>query len=443
MKQGGNMNFLVLGKFLLDGCGGAAEDTGVAVSGGTVISVDSNARLLEMYPDFTVWDRRDCIISPGFVNAHMHAYGILSHGITPPEPVTDFEAFLNRFWWPLVENRLDGDMIEASSRASALELLDSGVTAFCDVLEAPNAIGDGLERIARVAEETGQRAVLSFEACERISREHGIAGIAENRRFFESRRSHPRISGMMCIHTTFTCSRDFIKTAAKTAREIGSGIQMHLNESRYEPQWCLKHHGKLPAALYEELGFLGSDVLASQGVKLSPEEIKTLSRHGVRIVHVPLSNCEVGGGFSPVPQLLAEGVTVGLGTDGYVNNFFEVMRGAFLLHKAHLEDPQVMPAETVFMMATAGGADAVGLPGCGRILPGGPADIITINADLPTPINRENIFSQLILYRGPADVRDVWTGGELRKEQGSLCGFDLDRIRRDVQEQAQRLWNFT
>ena len=43
---------------------------------------------------------------------------------------------------------------------------------------------------------------------------------------------------------------------------------------------------------------------------------------------MPLANCEVGGGIAPIPELLDAGVTVGLGSDGYINDFYEVMRGA-------------------------------------------------------------------------------------------------------------------
>ena len=66
---------------------------------------------------------------------------------------------------------------------------------------------------------------------------------------------------------------------------------------------------------------------------------------------MPLSNCEVGGGIAPIEKMLEAGMTVGLGTDGYVNNFFEVMRGAFLIHKkGYHKDPQAMPARKVYRM---------------------------------------------------------------------------------------------
>lgn len=435
------MEFVILGKYLLPGGGQVLEHTGLAIKGGIIAAVDDNQSLLRDYPQYTVLDRTDAVISPGFVNAHMHAYGLLSHGITPPGTIDNFEAFLSDFWWPLVEDRIDFPMIIASGRAAALELVNSGVTAFCDVLEAPYAVPGGLKTLAGVIEETGMRAVLSFEASERVSREQGNAGLEENRQFFLEYRDHPLISGMMCIHTTFTCSPDYIRKAAAIAREIGSGIQMHLSESRYEPEWCRKtYNGKLPVELYEELAYLGPDVLASQGVKLTRGEIELLRQRGVRLVHVPLSNCEVGGGFSPVPELIEKGITVGLGTDGYINNFFEVMRGAFLLHKAHLENPEIMPAGTVYAMATEKGAAAAGIDGGGTLKAGGKADVITIKADLPTPITTSNIFSQLILYRNPEQVLDVWVAGRKLKADGKLIGFDLDAVRDEARFQAERLW---
>ncbi|MBI9104516.1 MAG: amidohydrolase family protein [Spirochaetales bacterium] len=434
------MEMLLLGGYLLPGKGEVKKDWGVAVKDGIIRAVGDNHRLKADFPAYRIMDCSDKIISPGFINSHMHSYGILSHGITPPVEIDSFETFLNSFWWPLVENQIDHEMIRISGKATALELLNSGVTCLCDVLEAPNALPCGLEVHARVIEEIGMRAVLSFEACERVNPQNAEAGLKENLDFFKKYREHPLISGMMCIHTTFTCSREYIQRAARMAREAGSGIQMHLSESKYEPDWCLKKYGKLPVEVYEELGYWGSDVLASQGVKLTMAEMDILQRRGVNLVHVPLSNCEVGGGFSPVPDLLSRGINVGLGTDGYINNFFEVMRGAFLIHKANMENPEAMPGDVVFRMATENGGRALGISGLGELKEGAPADIITIRADFPTPLNAANLFSQMILYRNPEDVREVMVNGRFLKENGRLLGHDLDAVHRDVCLEAERLW---
>jgi cytosine/adenosine deaminase-related metal-dependent hydrolase len=155
---------------------------------------------------------------------------------------------------------------------------------------------------------------------------------------------------------------------------------------------------------------------------------------------MPLSNCEVGGGFSPVPEMLAGGIPVGLGTDGYINDFFEVMRGAFLMHKARLQDPAVMPASTVWKMATEDGARALGLDSRGRLQTGAHADLLTIRTDLPTPVETHSILDQLLLWRNAGSVVDVMASGRWLKRSGKVMGADTNALRARCQEAALRLW---
>ena len=138
-------------------------------------------------------------------------------------------------------------------------------------------------------------------------------------------------------------------------------LHAHVSEGTYEPEHALKNFGMRTLPYYDQLGVAGDGFLASQCVQIDPEEIALMAERGVRMTHMPLSNCEVGGGIAPVPELVEAGVTVGLGSDGYVDDFFEVMRGAFLIHKAKHQNPQVMPAHLVWYLATEGGAKALGL----------------------------------------------------------------------------------
>jgi 5-methylthioadenosine/S-adenosylhomocysteine deaminase len=431
---------LILGKYLLGTNRPVLKDWGLSIRGSSIIEASPNGELQKKYPDSEIFDYTDKIVSPGFINAHNHFYGVLSHGITPPGKIEDFEGFLEDFWWPLVENRIDREMIEAAAAWNAWELLNSGVTTFCDILEAPNALPGGLEAAARVLKKAGIRVVLSFEACERVSTENGAAGLEENRNFFLEYKDHPLISGLMSIHTTFTCSESFITHAKKIADEIGSRFHMHLSESKYEPEKCLGQYGKLPVEVYRDLKVLDENVLASQGVKLTAGEIDILAERGPSVVHVPLSNCEVGGGVAPVLDLLARGITVALGTDGYINNFFEVMRGAFLIHKAYNENPDVMPASAVYKMATKNGGAALGMHSLGVFAPGAPADIIAIEPSFPTPVNEKNIFDQLILFTNPENVKEVFVNGKQVKSGGHMLALDRADLRKGVMNEAGRLW---
>ena len=417
---------------------------GLAVSGGRILAVGSHRELHDRFPHAQVVDANDCVITPAFTNAHHHMYGVLAHGIPLDKAPAGFWPFLEDFWWPRVEDRLTHELIVAATDWACLEMVRSGITTFYDCLEAPNALPGALEAEADVVRGWGLRGVLSFEATQRVSVENGELGLRENVDFLPSCRTRGGlVSGLICFHTTFTCSTDFIRHAFALAADRDARIHMHLSEGTYEPAYCLGEFGQRPIVHYDHLGLLGPRVLASQCVQVDADEIDTLARRGVHVSHQPLSNCEVGGGFAPVPEMLTAGVNVALGSDGYVNNFFEVMRAAALIPKARLLDPGAMPAADVWTMSTQNGARALGFDDLGTLVPGNQADLLLIGADLPTPLAPHNMADQLLLWRNPGDLRGVMCAGRWLLRDGQVVGVtakEQEAIRERVAAAATRLW---
>jgi cytosine/adenosine deaminase-related metal-dependent hydrolase len=415
-------------------------DHALVIEGGRVLEIVAGTRVAG---DPAFLDARDCIVVPGFVNAHMHMYGMIAHGMEFVSQGRSLKPILEDFWWPRIEDRLDHGLIRLTAEAACADMMRGGITSFNDILEAPNAVPGCLRVEAEVVERAGLRAVLSLEASERLGRPRGEQALAENTGFIreQQRRGDGRVQGMMCVHTTFTCSPPFLRRARALARELGSSIQLHLSESADESRFSQEHYGKLPVELYEDIGFLDAGVLASQCVVMDPAEIAILARRGVRVAHQPVSNCSLGGGIAPVPDLLAQGVTVGLGTDGEVNDMFEVARVAHLIHRGRRQDPTLMPPATVFAMATELGARAVGLEGAGTLRPGHHADLVLIAADTLTPLNRRNLLEQVLLYRRSADLRAVMVGGEWVWRDGRALYLDERRIARDLRAAALEFWN--
>ena len=131
---------------------------------------------------------------------------------------------------------------------------------------------------------------------------------------------------------------------------------------------------------------------------------------------------------------------MGLGSDGYINDFFEVMRGAFLIHKAYRQNPQVMPAQDVWYLATEGGARAMGLEKVGRLAPGWSADLQLIDGTFPTPAAPHNLYDQLLLWRNNTHVKDVMVAGQWRVRDGLVLQADLGTMRDRLQKNAERMW---
>lgn len=420
---------------------GLKKDWGVKVENNIIKQVCPNEDLKVQLGDKVI-EAKDEMILPGFVNGHNHMYGFLSHGITTESIVTEFSSFLDDFWWPYVEDRIDHELVKATTKWACVEMIESGVTSFADILEGPNSIPNALNIEEEIVRNAGLRGLLSFEACQRVSEENAELGLKENAEFVKKfNKEDNLVQGMMSVHTLFTCDKEYLKKAKKLSDELNCKLHMHLSESVFEPNWCKEKYNKKPVQIYDEIGYLGKNILASQVVQADDSEIETLAKNEVCAVTMPLSNCEVGGGVAPVTKMLEKGMTVGIGTDGYVNNFFEVMRGAFLIHKAHLQDPQVMPAKQVYEMATSMGAKALGFNNTGKLKEGYLADIITVKTDTPTPINEHNVYDQLVLFRNPQDINYVIVNGKILKENGKLTTLDKDKIKENLRALTDKFWN--
>jgi cytosine/adenosine deaminase-related metal-dependent hydrolase len=414
---------------------------GICIQDDLIIDLAEDTALRAKYPDHQVVKAPEAILAPGFVNAHSHLYGVLAHGIPLERAPSGFWPFLEEFWWPLVEDRLTSELINTSTEYRCAQMLDSGVTSFYDCTEAPMAIPGCLSAQAEVVRRWGLRGILSFEATQRINPENGQLGLEENRQFVEEcQKVGGLLNGLICHHTTFTCSKDFIQQAAGMANDLGVALHAHVSEGTYEPEHCLREYGMRTLEYYRELGVADENLIASQCVQIEQNEIDLMAELGVRMTHMPLSNCEVGGGIAPVPQLVEAGVTVGLGSDGYIDDFFEVMRGAFLIHKAAHLDPRVMPADLVWYLATEGGARALGLEKVGRIEPGWQADLQLMEIDLPTPIRDHNLYEQLLLYGNASAVSSVWVAGNLKVYQREVIGADWEELKAHTREAADILW---
>lgn len=438
-------SLLIKGKHILtmDGHYGTIEQGAVFIEQKKIIDVGPAKRIESSYSADEIIDAGECVVMPGLISSHNHMYGILSRGMPVKETPKTFIRFLKEFWWPRIENVLSKEQIQAAAMMSSIEMLESGTTCCADILEAPNTAGEILNVEAEATEKAGLRSVLSFEATQRISEENGWKGITENLNFIKTRNGikDSLTKGMFCTHTTFTCNTEYLKKVRDIADRYHSGIHIHLEEGSYESQYCLKKYRKLPVELYESIGFLGSDVLASQCVHTVPKETKILLKNNVKIAHMPLSNCEVGAGIAPVPSFLQKGLTVGLGTDGYIQDMFDVMRAAFLIHKGNLQDASVMPAEIVIRMATIDAAKAIFMEeSLGSITPGKKADIIIVNLNSPTPVTVENLATQLVVFGDGSIVEDVIVDGEKKVRKGKMLTVNEDRARIECREAADSLW---
>lgn len=372
--------------------------------------------------NLTVLNGQDYLVFPGFVNCHTHAAMAMLRGYADDLPLM---IWLEQKIWPR-ETFLEKGDIYWGSQLAVLEMLKSGTTTFADMYFY-------MEETAQVALEAGIRACLS----------RGMVGAGPNRETAvqESEslvqtwhgQGEGRISCMFGPHAPYTCPPEYLKRVMALADTYGVGLHIHLAETRQEVEDIRRQYGLRPIELMESIGlFDGRHVLAAHCVHLAENEMAILARHQVGIAHNPESNMKLASGIAPVPQLLAHGAVVGLGTDGAASNnnldMLEEMRSCALLHKVAQMDPTVMPAPLVLELATKRGAAALGLKDTGSLAPGQKADLVMLKLREPHLTPLHDPIANLIYAARSTDVQTVIVDGRIVMKDRHMLTMDEERI---------------
>jgi 5-methylthioadenosine/S-adenosylhomocysteine deaminase len=245
------------------------------------------------------------------------------------------------------------------------------------------------------------------------------------------------------MHAVYTCSPPLLRQGRELAEALDIGLHMHLCETREEINLCRQAWQRRPVPHLENLGVLGPRLWAAHMVWLEDGEIETLAAHGVRVSHCPVSNMKLASGRADVPGLLAQGVRVGLGTDGSASNnrldMFREMDMCAKVHKLATFDPTVMPAALVIDLATSQAARTIGWPDLGRLQPGLPADFIVVDFSAPHMQPLNNYLSHLVYSAQSSDVRHTVAQGRVLMENRRVEHLDEEEIRAKAGEHIRHL----
>lgn len=420
------------------------ERHSLLIDDGRIVEIGKTEDLQRRHSNVESMDATGQIVMPGLVCSHSHLYGMLLRGaslsVTPP---SDFTQILQRIWWP-VDEAMNYEDAYASALVATVEFAKSGVTMFADTYSGPNSIPGVLDKISEAVESIGIRGFVAFEATERHSKDEGLRGVKENVRFAEliSKKPDSMTKALFSIHASFTVSDELIREVKKNAERFRSPITIHASEGLGDLHHNLENYGKRTIERLSDVGLLGSNVILAHCVHLNSKEIDLIAKTKTGVAHNPMSNMLNAVGVSPVQQMIAQKVTVGLGNDGYVFDMFENMRTAFLLHRVFSKDPNAIDSYDVLEMATINGAKLYGMEkDVGSIEVGKKADIILIKPNiLPTPLTSATAVGHIINTVDGDDVEHVFVGGKQIVKNKRLLSFDEQQAQRISQAAAANLW---
>ena len=387
------------------------EDGAMAVKGDTIAAIGFRSDIEGKYSATQTIDARGKLVLPGFINGHTHVPMTLFRGLHDDVTLDDW---LRKYIFPAEAKNVNEEFVRWGTRLAAAEQIRSGITTFADMYYFEDAI----------AEETkaaGMRAVLgeTFIDFPAPDNKDNAQALAYTEKFLKHWQNDPLIHAAPAPHSIYTCSQKTLQDAAALARKYNAPILIHVAEMKKELDDSRTTNGTTPVQYLNKIGILGPDVLAAHCIFVDDTDRKILAEKRVGCVHNPSSNMMLASGVSPVPELRAAGVAVGLGTDGPAGsnndlNLMEEMDLAAKLQKITKMDPLALGARAVTEMATIDGARALHMEKeIGSLEEGKKADVIVISLNEPNAVPMYDVYAQLAYALKGEDVETVVIGGRM------------------------------
>ncbi|HAJ37402.1 MAG TPA: amidohydrolase [Chloroflexi bacterium] len=459
------------GLAVLDAQAPVQRDYGVCVVGNRIVDVGSHIELQERYPDATFVGGADLCLLPGLVNSHDHGRALSSVALGVADDLLEV--------WLMSLGALPAIDPTLLAQLEGVTLLRSGVTATAhshnpsswDRLPAecaPTIHGyraAGI-RVAFHPPYVDQNPLLYAGHAEFVA---GLS--AEVRPLAQAAMQLPALSPgdyfSLCselynrfhdaadhtIHIQISpaggvwCSDTLILEACDWAKTHSTRVQMHLLETRYQATYARRRWNKSFVQHLDEIGALGPWLTLAHMVWLEDGDIEILRSRSVAIAHNPSSNLRLRSGIAPLPDLLAAGIEVGVGLDGYAldddQDYLRELRLAWTLaNRPGATSPTVAAADilhagTVGGAAVTFGADAL----LGRLGVGALADCVLLDwqglvgvwmSPLASPVD------VLLRRANRTHVRHVMVNGEWVVRAGRATRIDEAALIAEVRAALHR-----
>lgn len=467
-----------------------AKPQRVLIRGALVVTLDSDDRILpagdiliedgiiaaigDIAPEDVarcdrVIDGTNRLVMPGLVNAHTHsplsvvhgAYDLLNHRAS----MWLFQAY--------TANRTPRE-VYVSTMLNCIEMLLSGTTATLDHFPEQAFGPDDVEAVVSAYRDSGMRAQVALRIfdgeytdimppggtlpeklkadVERLN-PYAPGSVAELRELCTDSidRWHGdsgRIGVGPAPSNPMRCSDELLEMCVEFVDRYDVGVHCHLLETEVQTHIAQDLYGTTTVRHLDDLGLLTPNLSCAHTIWIDDADIELMADRGASVVHNPESNLLSASGLAPIPEMLACGVNVGLGSDGSCSSgdqtIHRAMKLATAIHRIGQTDrSRWVSTRQALRMATAGGAAAMfAKDKFGALAVGQAADLVLYDLNRPwwTPVN-DPIY-QFVQSETGAGVDTVIVAGRVLVEDGKITAFDagslLDEARALVPAMKER-----
>jgi cytosine/adenosine deaminase-related metal-dependent hydrolase len=445
-QTGEEVDLLIEGGLIvtLDPRAPVIADGSLAVRGDRIAAIGPRADLSQPYRARRVIRANNCLVRPGYVDAHVHITAeMLARGFIPDW--IGQKRWIREWATPLYA-AIEPHEEHLAAMLACLEMLRNGTTTFVEGGTIKN-VGE----VASAVSSAGIRGVLgrwtwdlvprpdafrqtADEALERtealIDQAHGLA--------------NGRLRAMASIINVETSSDDLIHRLMDLALRRNVMLNFHQSgDPDYIPE-ALAAWGVTPIVHLRDLGILGPHLRLVHMIHVDAQEIQLLAESQTHVVHCPTTALRLAYGASVAgkfPEMLEHGICVGLGTDGAdASDQLDMSRSIYLasgLYKDGRMDTKAMAPETVLQMATLHGARTVAWADeIGSLEVGKKADIVLLRCDRPQMVPLLNPANALVYAIDGRSVDTVIVDGVLVVENGRVLSVDEESIYAEVRALA-------
>ncbi|MFV3386503.1 guanine deaminase [Pseudomonas sp. NY15364] len=356
------------------------EDGILLIENGKVAQVGAAAELLPKLAGVEVQHYRDALITPGFIDTHIHypqTGMIASYG----EQLLDW---LNTYTFP-TEKQFE-DKAHASDVAAIFlkELLRNGTTT---ALVFGSVHPQSVDAFFEQADKLNLRMIAGKVLMDRNAPDYLTdtpeSGYAESKALIERWHGKGRLHYAVTPRFAPTSTPEQLDLAGKLFGEYPDlYMHTHISENKAEVAWVKELFPARKGYLdvYDHHKLIGPRAVFAHGVHLCDDECKRLAETGSAVAFCPTSNLFLGSGLFDLNKLEEHGVRVGLGTDVGAGTSFSQLQSLNEAYKImQLQGKKLDPFKSLYL-ATLGGANALYLDDkLGNFMPGKDADFLVLD----------------------------------------------------------------
>lgn len=409
----------------------------IAIKDDRIVEIGHTAEICKKFSAPTVRSLPGRLIMPGLVDGHIHSSFQLSRGLADE---VGSQKFLFQRMYPY-EGYLNPEQSYWSTALCALEELRHGVTCMID----PGNYSP--EETVQALSKSGIRAVIAKSAMDIAKSSFGSlpATFVETteealqrseavvQKFHQSENGRIRVS--LSFRGVNNASDALISRMRQMADHYQIGFQAHACFAKETRDSSVGGTGYTEVERLNRLGALGPNLLLIHMGWATPTELLMLRDHDVKVVAAPSSSFHNGYGnvtMGKIPELLAMGVSVGLGSDHASSGIVDLvqeMRMAAGGYKEVRMDAAIMAPETVIEMATLHGARCAWWDDeIGALVPGKKADLTVFDTRSPEWQPLYNPVANLVYSATGSSVDLVLVNGRIVVDQGEVLTLNANEI---------------